>query len=214
MLSVSNDDPSQLDIIVGSIKLDDQFKWDLDNPTSLPEEFAEVYTQELGLGGEFKYVAASALIAFVNRRLMPICDLSLRNAIAHSVREQVQTYQKFLFLVGHPSDGTAVQDDDLKQSFLPSLTSGPRPVGDVGMFTPLLNYLSDGDLERTEKERDKDLNKRRKRNTRGRRGIALPDREPIRTYRTPAPELDAATLALAAAASARCHVARPPRLLR
>ena len=82
------------------------------------------------------------------------------------------------------------------------------------MFTPLLNYLSDGDLERTEKERDKDLNKCRKRNTRGRRGIALPDREPIRTYRTPAPELDAATLALAAAASARCHVARPPRLLR
>ena len=204
MLSVSNDDPSQLDIIVGSIKLDDQFEWDLDNPTTLPEEFAEVYTQELGLGGEFKYVAASALIAFVNHRLM-ICDLSLRTAISHSIREQVQTYQKSLFLVGHPSDGTAVQDDDLKQSFLPSLTSGARPVSDVGMFTPLLNYLSDGDLERTEKERDKDLNKRRKRNTRGRRGIALPDREPIRTYRTPAigfPELDAATLALAAAASA------------
>jgi SWI/SNF-related matrix-associated actin-dependent regulator of chromatin subfamily B member 1 len=49
------------------------------------------------------------------------------------------------------------------------------------------------------------MNKRRKRNTRGRRGIALPDREPIRTYRTPAigfPELDAATLALVAAAAA------------
>ena len=98
-----------------------------------------------------------------------------------------------------------VQDEELKLSFLPSLTSGARPVAEVQMFTPLLNYLSDGELERTEKERDKDLNKRRKRNTRGRRGIALPDREPIRTYRTPAigfPELDAATLALAAAASA------------
>ncbi|KAF8958931.1 hypothetical protein BDZ97DRAFT_1839880, partial [Flammula alnicola] len=171
----------KLDIIVGSIKLDDQFEWDLDNPMASPEEFAEVYAQELGLGGEFK------------------------TAISHSIREQVQTYNKSLFLVGHPSDGTAVQDDDLKQSFLPSLTSGARPVGDVLMFTPLLNYLSDGELERTEKERDKDLNKRRKRNTRGRRGIALPDREPIRTYRTPAigfPELDAATLALAAAANA------------
>lgn len=98
-----------------------------------------------------------------------------------------------------------MQDEDLKQSFLPSLSSGARPVNDVQLFTPLLNYLSDGELERTEKERDKDLNKRRKRNTRGRRGIALPDREPIRTYRTPAigfPELDAATLALAAAANA------------
>ncbi|KAF8180083.1 hypothetical protein BJ912DRAFT_635214 [Pholiota molesta] len=171
----------KLDIIVGSVKLDDQFEWDLDNPMASPEDFAEVYTQELGLGGEFK------------------------TAISHSIREQVQTYQKSLFLVGHPSDGTAVQDDDLKQSFLPSLTSGARPSSEVGLFTPLLNYLSDGDLERTEKERDKDLNKRRKRNTRGRRGIALPDREPIRTYRTPAigfPELDAATLALAAAASA------------
>jgi SWI/SNF-related matrix-associated actin-dependent regulator of chromatin subfamily B protein 1 len=128
-----------------------------------------------------------------------------RTAIAHSIREQVQTYQKSLFLVGHPSDGSAVQDDEIKQSFLPSLVSGARPVSEVQQFTPLLNYLSDGELERTEKERDKDLNKRRKRNTRGRRGVALPDREPIRTYRTPAigfPELDAATQALAAAASA------------
>ena len=75
----------------------------------------------------------------------------------------------------------------------------------VQSFTPILNYLSDGELERNEKEREKELTKRRKRNTRGRRGIALPDREPIRTYRTPAlgfPELDAATLALAAAATA------------
>ncbi|KDR74964.1 hypothetical protein GALMADRAFT_249934 [Galerina marginata CBS 339.88] len=171
----------KLDIIVGSIKLDDQFEWDLDNPSASPEDFAEVYTQELGLGGEFK------------------------TAIAHSIREQVQTYQKSLFLVGHPSDGTPILDDELKQAFLPPLTAGARPVSEVQSFTPLLNYLSDGELERTEKERDKDLNKRRKRNTRGRRGIALPDREPIRTYRTPAigfPELDAATLALAAAANA------------
>jgi len=43
-----------LDIIIASIKLDDQFEWDLDNPITLPEEFAEVYAQELGLSGEFK----------------------------------------------------------------------------------------------------------------------------------------------------------------
>lgn len=128
-----------------------------------------------------------------------------RTAIAHSIREQVQTYQKSLFLVGHPSDGSAVQDEDLRSAFLPSLNSATRPADQVPSFTPLLNYLSDGEIERNEKERDKDMNRRRKRNTRGRRGIALPDREPIRTYRTPAigfPELDAATLALAAAASA------------
>ena len=114
-------------------------------------------------------------------------------------------YQKSLFLVGRPTDGSPIQDEELRSSFLPSLTSGARPISEVQSFTPLLNYLSDGELERNEKERDKDLNKRRKRNMRSRRGLALPDREPIRTYRTPAigfPELDAATQALAAAANA------------
>ncbi|KAF8062306.1 hypothetical protein FPV67DRAFT_266178 [Lyophyllum atratum] len=171
----------RLDIIVGSMKLDDQFEWDLDSEYASPEDFAEVYAQELGLNGEFK------------------------TAIAHSIREQVQTYQKSLFLVGHPSDGSVIQDDDLRLSFLPSLSSATRSLDQVQLYTPLLNYLSDGEIERNEKDRDKDMNKRRKRNTRGRRGIALPDREPIRTYRTPAigfPELDPATLALAVAANA------------
>ncbi|KAG1859989.1 hypothetical protein C8R48DRAFT_605512 [Suillus tomentosus] len=168
----------KLDIIVGSMKLDDQFEWDLENMDASPEQFADIYVKELGLGGEFK------------------------TAIAHCIREQVQIYQKSLFLVGHPSDGSTVQDDDLRMSFLPSLASGARAMDQVQSFTPLLNYLSDGEIERSEKEREKELTKRRKRNTRGRRGIALPDREPNRTYRTPAlgfPELDAATLALAAA---------------
>lgn len=131
--------------------------------------------------------------------------LNNRTAIAYSIREQVHTYQKSLFLVGHISDGSPVQDEELKQSFLPSVTSVARPVNEVSLFTPLLNYLSDGEVERTEKERDRELTRRRKRNTRGRRGVALPDREPVRTYRTPSigfPELDAATLALQAAANA------------
>jgi SWI/SNF-related matrix-associated actin-dependent regulator of chromatin subfamily B member 1 len=127
-----------------------------------------------------------------------------RTAIAHSIREQIQTYQKTLFLINH-SDVIALQDEELKMSFLPSLASGARSLDQVQSFTPLLNYLSDGELERHEKEREKDLARRRKRNTRGRRGVTLPDREPIKTCRTPAigfPELDPATLALAAAANA------------
>ncbi|KAJ3764435.1 hypothetical protein EV360DRAFT_31409 [Lentinula raphanica] len=171
----------KLDIIVGSMKLDDQFEWDIDNDRASPEQFAEIYTQDLGLSGEF------------------------RSAIAHSIREQVHAYQKSLFLVGRPSDGSSIQDEELRSAFLPSLAEGARAMDQVQSFTPLLNYLSDGEIERNEKERDKDVNRRRKRNTRGRRGVALPDREPIRTYRTPAigfPELDPATLALAAAANA------------
>lgn len=128
-----------------------------------------------------------------------------RTSIAHSIREQIQMYQKSLFLVGHFSDGTPIQDEELRQAFLPSLATGARPMDQVQAYTPLLNSVSDSDIERSEKEREKEMTKRRKRNQRGRRGIVIPDREPIRTYRTPAvgfPELDPATLALAAAANA------------
>jgi SWI/SNF-related matrix-associated actin-dependent regulator of chromatin subfamily B member 1 len=38
------------------MKLDDQFEWDLTNDGASPEHFADVYCNDLGLGGEFKYV--------------------------------------------------------------------------------------------------------------------------------------------------------------
>lgn len=50
----------QLDIIVSSIRLEDQFEWDLHNTDgSAPERFAGVYCMELGLNGDFKYVSPS-----------------------------------------------------------------------------------------------------------------------------------------------------------
>ncbi|KAH8112333.1 hypothetical protein DFH11DRAFT_484764 [Phellopilus nigrolimitatus] len=171
----------KLDITAGEMKLDDQFEWDIENAEPTPEQFAEIYSSDLGLAGEFK------------------------TAIAHSIREQVSTYQKSLFLVGHPSDGSAVQDDDLRMSFLPSVAPVARSVDQTQSCQPIINYLSDGELDRLDKEREKEANKRRKRNTRGRRGVALPDREPLKTHRTPAigfPEVDPSTIALAAAAAA------------
>ena len=134
-----------------------------------------------------------------------ILFLFIRTGIAHSIREQVHTYQKSLFLVGHPSDGSVVQDDDLRMSFLSPVTSVARPMDQVQTFTPILNYLSDSEMERNEKDREKEMNKRKKRATRGRRGVTLPDREPIKTLRTPAigfPDVDPAVLALAQAAAA------------
>ena len=44
----------QVDIIVGSMKLEDQFEWDVEGSSITPEDFAEVYAQDLGLAGEFK----------------------------------------------------------------------------------------------------------------------------------------------------------------
>lgn len=128
-----------------------------------------------------------------------------RTAIAHSIREQVQIYQKSLFLVGHPSDGSAVLDDDLRMSLLPSLVSGARSMEQVEAFTPILQYLSESEIEKNEKDREKELARRKRKTTRGRRGVALPDREPPKTFRTPAigfPEVSPAALALAAAAAA------------
>jgi SWI/SNF-related matrix-associated actin-dependent regulator of chromatin subfamily B protein 1 len=46
----------KLDIIVGAMKLDNQFEWDMDYDGASPERFAEVYASELGLAGKFKYV--------------------------------------------------------------------------------------------------------------------------------------------------------------
>jgi SWI/SNF-related matrix-associated actin-dependent regulator of chromatin subfamily B protein 1 len=45
---------AQLDVIVGTMNLTDQFEWDINDPNNSPEDFAEVYCRDLGLGGEFK----------------------------------------------------------------------------------------------------------------------------------------------------------------
>ena len=90
-------------------------------------------------------------------------------------------------------------------SLLPSLTSGARSMEQVSTFTPQLNYLSESELEKNEKDRKKELTRRKRKTTRGWRGVALLDREPPKTYRTPAigfPEISPAALALAAAAAA------------
>ncbi|KAG8678089.1 SWI/SNF chromatin-remodeling complex subunit [Ceratobasidium sp. 395] len=43
----------KLDVLVGTMNLTDLFEWDINNPDNSPEEFAEVYCRDLGLGGEF-----------------------------------------------------------------------------------------------------------------------------------------------------------------
>ncbi|KAF8607278.1 SNF5-domain-containing protein [Ceratobasidium sp. AG-I] len=143
------------------MNLTDQFEWDINNPDNSPEDFAEVYCRDLGLGGEFK------------------------TAVAHSIREQASVYQKSLFLVGHPFDGTPVADDELRTTLLPPIDHSFRfDRALLEQFTPQLNVLQEGEIERNEREREKEL-KRKRRQTRGRRGIALPDREAQKTHRTP-----------------------------
>ncbi|GJJ16102.1 hypothetical protein Clacol_010381 [Clathrus columnatus] len=164
----------KIHVLVGSMKLEDQFEWDLACTTNSPEQFAIQYTAELGLPGEFT------------------------TAIAHQIREQVYVYRKAILsgLAGQP-----VEDDELRPTFLPPLTRSTiaRTLDNANAHMPLLNYLSDGEIERNEREREKEI-KRRRRTVRSKTaggglhqfttgGRIMPDR----TYRTPGigfPEVD------------------------
>ncbi|BFZ60451.1 SWI/SNF chromatin-remodeling complex subunit [Saitoella coloradoensis] len=165
----------KLDITVGMHNLIDQFEWDLNDPDASPEEFAGRMCSDMALSAEFE------------------------TAIAHAVREQCQIYTKSLFLVGHSFDGRGVEDEDLKGGLLPTLRTAVRTVpgpgghvggGNVGVeeqmgkWGPVLYELSDGEMDRQEKDRERE-SRRKRRQTRGRRGIVLPDREDIpKTMRT------------------------------
>lgn len=106
-----------------------------------------------------------------------------RTAIAHDIREQVYLYLKSLALLGYAFDGSPVGDIDLKQEFLPAVTDVVRrDEHAIAQFTPFLVTVTDADIERLETERERTVTKK-KRATRGRRGVVLPDREPIRTVR-------------------------------
>lgn len=106
-----------------------------------------------------------------------------RTAIAHDIREQVQVFLKSLAMTGHVFGSGAVMDVDLRQDLLPSVSDVvQRDERSSIAFTPYLNTVTEADLERLEYEREKD--KKKKRGTRGRRVVALPDREPIHTHRS------------------------------
>ncbi|KAF9098425.1 SWI/SNF chromatin-remodeling complex subunit [Mortierella sp. GBA35] len=149
----------KIDITVANTSLVDQFEWDISCPNNDPEHFAEVLANELGLGGEF------------------------RTAIAHSIREQVQTHTKCLNLIGYNYDGGSVHDEDLRGSFLPKITTILREEEAVDQFTPILEKLTEPEIEKLERDRERDK-RRKRRQTRGRRGVILPDREPSKTKRT------------------------------
>ena len=105
-----------------------------------------------------------------------------RTAIAHDIREQINMYQRALVTLGHNFDGGAIFDDELRQSLLPPVTISGRTVDQASLSMPVIHQLSEGEVENNEKEREREL-KRKKRLPRARRG-ALPEREPLKTHRT------------------------------
>ncbi|KAJ3180015.1 SWI/SNF chromatin-remodeling complex subunit [Geranomyces variabilis] len=152
----------KLDITVGNHCLVDQFEWDLNCKRNNPEAFAEHMCNELALSLEFK------------------------TAIAHQIREQVQTFAKSLLLVDHQFDGQPIDDEDLSSCFLAPLDRMHviRTGKDKAIFGPYYNPVSDVEIEKMEKDRERDTRRKRRQTQRSRRAISLPDREFPKTNRT------------------------------
>ena len=141
----------KLNITIGKATLTDQIEWDLNNPMNMAEEFARQMSRDLSLGPEFT------------------------TAIAHSIREQSQLFTRSLYATGHPFDGRPVEDQELKDSFLPSpLPSLFRPFQAAKEYTPMMWELSEADLERSELSISRE-ERRQKRSVNRRGGPVLPD---------------------------------------
>ncbi|WFC95866.1 SWI/SNF chromatin-remodeling complex subunit [Malassezia brasiliensis] len=186
----------KLDILVGAQNLVDQFEWDLLDPDAQSaERFAETFAADLGLAGEFK------------------------TAIVHAIREQVSTHLRLLFLLGYPFNRLASMDDEVRTAFLPAVDTQhlTRSHGEVDAFTPKLVQLTPADALLLEREHEREM-RRKRRQTKGRRGINLAEREPQRTIRSVpvyglqggVPDATSATVLptrRAAAAAASAHIA-------
>lgn len=189
--------PIKIDITINNTQLTDQFEWDiLNSQEGDAEEFSSYMCDELCLPGEF-------------------CT-----AIAHSIREQSQMYYKALNMVGYGFDGSPVHEDEIRNHLLPplrlvssdsgivddffSILRNPSSLPD---FSPTLGKLSQLEVERLDKEMERESRRKRRHNYNedqqqgsGRgftsrriaahagRGNTIPDLSDIpKTFRTPAP---------------------------
>lgn len=150
----------KLDILVGGSHLLDQFEWDIMSPDTLSaERFADAYTADLGLAGEFK------------------------TAVVHAIREQVSGHLRWLALLGYPYTQLAQMDEEVQAAFLPSLRATKRAHSDVDAFTPKLAQLTPIEVAHLEREHERVV-RRKRRQTKGRRGAQYADLEPQRTIRS------------------------------
>lgn len=188
--------PIKIDITINNTQLNDQFEWDILNfEDNDPEEFATVMCDELSLPGEFA------------------------TAIAHLIREQTQMYYKALSLTGYSFDGAPIQEDEIRSHILPSIRMGVDDNNDdiltilrnpttVADYSPSLIKLSQLEVERFDKEIERDSRRKRRHNATeelqlssrgtssrrlaafyaGRGGPTIPDLSDLpKTFRTPAP---------------------------
>ncbi|KAG1234325.1 hypothetical protein G6F68_006285 [Rhizopus microsporus] len=166
----------KLDITIGNMKLNDKFEWDITCKDNSPEAFAKVLVSELGLPGEFKYVA-SYNCQYRKPYWIP------RSAIAHSIREQIYTYVKSLHLSGYHIWNKSIMNRRFKKSFLPIVKIATRNNKKIKCFTPSIAQILDTELVYMEKETIRESRLKRRNIRRGQKAITLPSLEPLATFR-------------------------------
>lgn len=183
--------PIKIDITINNTQLIDQFEWDILNyDDNDPESFASIMCEEMDLPGEFG------------------------TCISHSIREQAQLFHRALLFVGYSFDGSSINEEEIRGHLLPSLkvdSNGDefylvlRNPNMVSEYSPALLKLTQLEIERLDKEIEREARRKRRHNlteesgsgrgssrrgamTAARGGPSLPDLSDMpKTFRTPAP---------------------------
>ncbi|KAJ1564393.1 SWI/SNF chromatin-remodeling complex subunit, partial [Nowakowskiella sp. JEL0078] len=152
----------KIDILLKNVHFLDQFEWDINCHRNSPELFAEEIVNELSLDPEFK------------------------SMISHSIREQIFIYSKSLVLIEHNFENSDVDDEELNSAFLQAVVSENviRDPNTSIYFAPFVQELLDEEVNNVEKDRDRDIRRKRRQTHRSKRSVTLPDREPIKSMRT------------------------------
>ncbi|KAI9030534.1 hypothetical protein DFJ74DRAFT_656901 [Hyaloraphidium curvatum] len=158
--------PIHLNIVVDKMHLHDLFEWDVSCWRNSPEAFAEILVREERLDPEFK------------------------TAIAHQIREQVQSFAKTLMHVGYAFDGSAVEDEEAAETMLAAVSTRDGVARDArsqALHGPTLIELRPDEIERLEREQRERDSRRKRRGGRSRRSAAAPsgaDRDGTLTNRS------------------------------
>lgn len=146
--------PIKIDLLINNTHYTDKFEWDiLSDKDDDPEEFASILCDELSLPGEFA------------------------TAIAFSIREKSQMYFKALSLVGYTFDGSHIREDEVRSNMASPLRiqnpdSGQnddfitmlRTPSLVGDYSPSITKISQLEIEKIDKELERDSRRRRRHN--------------------------------------------------
>lgn len=158
--------PIILNITIANNQLNDKFEWALSSSNDQILEFADLLCDELALPLEFK------------------------NAIVHSITEQCQMFIKSLYMVGYKWDGSPIVSDDIKEHVkVGGFDSIFRPKTDLGNYGCNVQELNIDQFEKIIKERERELRRKKRTATKGRRGgFVLPALDDMpSTFRTPIP---------------------------